>query len=395
MKILSPHNYPEFRISYGTHPGMTGKNNEDFADFIVFDANYPEEEMVLYLGIVADGVGGQSAGERASRLATETIKTYFEALERINIDNILIHINKAVVQANEALIDESNSDIELSGMATTVAIVAVLEGLLFTSHVGDSRIYIKRDDTMHQLTSDHSWVQEALEAGIITFEESLYHPNRNVIRRSLGTLDTVIVDQVMMSSSGTHFWQGMPIRSGDIILLCSDGLTDMITVEDISNSINTHYNDLEVGIEEMINKANAAGGKDNITVMLIGTGIDFQHNRMMPIPPPVNPVYHLEQFSLKTEPAAIESSHNHISPNATNFVVTVNSNKKKDMPQAVAAAPGGLEVRKLTPINVTNPAQDNASHEQFQRIMIRIVFILAGIATILLGTVIFMFILGQ
>lgn len=388
MKTLTLHDYSEFRISYGTHPGMTGKNNEDFVDIVAFDANYPDEEVVLYLGIVADGVGGQSAGERASRLATETIIDYFSHLDKISIDNILIHINKAVTKANNIVVEESNDIAEYSGMATTIAMVAILEGLLFTSHVGDSRIYMMRDDVLYQLTSDHSWVQEALEAGIISQDEAKTHPNRNVIRRSLGTLDTVIVDQVMMSSIGTHFWQGMPLRDGDHLLLCSDGLTDMISASAIRESVLRYKSDedLESTVAELITKANEAGGKDNITVMLLSTGQDFTHNKVMPIPPPVNPVYHIqEEGDLDEKITLADQPLTNINSNITNFVITVGNKKgQKEKNGTGEGSNNGKPVSRKA-------KQLSPQQAKFQKAMVRIVFLLAGIAMVLLMFVVYYF----
>lgn len=294
MKLIEENAVTDYLVSFGTHEGMVGKNNEDFVAFAAFDSGIKDVEspVIFHLAIVADGVGGQIAGERASRLATQTIVDYFVNLENITIEQVLVHLDKAVTLANKALIEEAASTPEYKGMATTVAIVVILEGLIFTSHVGDSRIYLYRNQELHQLTNDHSWVQEALEAGIITDDEARKHPNRNIIRRSLGTVDTVTADQVMMSGPNSHFWQGMPLRKDDLILVCSDGLTDMISETDIRNSIETHPEDVSPLALELIDKANHAGGRDNTSVMLIKTAEDFKANRMMPIPPSLKPIVH-------------------------------------------------------------------------------------------------------
>ncbi len=288
MKQLSNNAVSDFMVSYGTHAGMVGKNNEDYVAFAAFDTGGGEGDSpeILHLGIVADGVGGQTAGERASQVATNSIIAYFESIESMTIDDVGDHFEKAVTQANQAVIDEANEHTELKGMATTVAIVAILEGLLFTTHIGDSRIYLFRNDTLYQLTNDHSWVQEALQAGIISVEEARNHPNRNIIRRSLGTMKSVEVDQAMISAEGIHFWQGMPLRKDDAVLVCSDGLSDMINDYDIKLSIEREDTEVSEMVVELIDKANEAGGRDNITVILFKPATSFKPNRMMPIPPP-------------------------------------------------------------------------------------------------------------
>ena len=294
MKQIENNAVADLLISFGTHAGMVGKNNEDFVAFAAFDSGMEDVEspIIFHLGIVADGVGGQTAGERASRLATNTIVSYFADLESLTIEQVSVHLDKAVSLANTTVIQEAKEVPELKGMATTIAIVAILEGLLFTAHVGDSRIYLFRNETLYQLTNDHSWVQEALEAGIINNDEARNHPNRNIIRRSLGTVDNVTIDQVMMSGQNNHFWQGMPLRKEDTIIVCSDGLTDMISDYDVQLSLEEHTLQMSDLVVELIDKANHAGGKDNTTVMAIKTADNFKPNRMMPIPPSLKPVVH-------------------------------------------------------------------------------------------------------
>lgn len=294
MKQVEENGITNYLISFGTHEGMVGKNNEDFVTFVAFDSGIKNLDTpeIFHLGIVADGVGGQIAGERASRLATQTVITYFSELEEVNAEQVLVHLEKAVTLANKTLHEEAANSPEFRGMATTIAIIAVLEGLVFTTHVGDSRIYLYRNEELHQLTNDHSWVQEALEAGIITDDEARNHPNRNIIRRSLGTLETVTADQVMMSGPNNHFWQGMPLKNHDLLLICSDGLTDMIDDSDIQNSIRDKKGNTSALVFDLIEKANDAGGRDNTSVLLMQTSENFKANRLMPIPPTLEPVVH-------------------------------------------------------------------------------------------------------
>ena len=297
MKQIENNAISDLLVTFGTHEGMVGKNNEDFVVFAAFDSGIAdhngEAPSLFHLGIVADGVGGHSAGERASRLAASTIISYFAELKSLTLEQVNAHLSQAVMQANIALIDESTMEPTLRGMATTIAIVAIFDGLLFTAHIGDSRVYLYRKGALYQLTNDHSWVQEALEAGVITAEEARNHPHRNIIRRSLGTIEHVELDQVMMSSEDSHFWQGMPLSKNDMLLICSDGLTDMITDADIKLSLEAHAEQLPELIVELIDKANHAGGRDNTAVMVLKTSDTFRPNQTSPIPKPPQQVVHV------------------------------------------------------------------------------------------------------
>lgn len=272
-------------IGFGTHEGMTGKNNEDSVSFVLYET----ADSLLYLAIVADGVGGQSAGELASTMAIETVEQYFDQLPEVSLDNLLDHIATAIQRANKIVFDLAEQDTDMHGMATTIVIGAILEGLLFTAHVGDSRAYLWRDEKLIQLTKDHSWVQEAMEAGLITNEEARVHPNRNIIRRSLGSLENVDVDRTMISSFDPPIWTGMPLKPRDMVLLCSDGLTDMITDYDVSLSLEKHRGALPAGVTELIDKANMSGGRDNITVLIIEASDRFEPHENPPFPEPEPP----------------------------------------------------------------------------------------------------------
>ena len=279
-------------IGHGSHEGMVGKNNED--SYIALCYNFPveseEKRKTFHLNIVADGVGGQSAGERASKLTIETIEAYFDELEEISTDDVLLHISQAVTQANTNVYEQAHSgDSDFEGMATTIVISAVLDGLLFTSHIGDSRAYLLRDDHFYVLSKDHSWVQEAIDAGLLTPEQAKRHPNRNIIRRSIGTIPFVEVDQNMNSPWEPQLWQGMPLQQGDKVLICSDGLNDMISDYNIKASLTNTLENAQFRVEELIDKANRAGGRDNITVILLEVTPEFAVNTTQPIPPPEKP----------------------------------------------------------------------------------------------------------
>lgn len=272
----------ELNIGQGSHEGMSGKANEDSLGVFAWKSG---DRQKLILGVVADGVGGQIAGEVASRVAVETIDSYFSSLNRI--DNINNHLEESIIAANKAVFQESQENPDFRGMSTTIAMTAFIDDHLFMAHVGDSRIYLYRDGRLRQISVDHTWAQEAIEAGLLSPEQAKKHPNRNVIRRHLGGSVEVEVDHRLVlepgqSSVAARANQGMVVREGDTLLICSDGLTDMISDQSVLESLYNHYFDLDTAVSELIDKANAAGGKDNITVVIV---------QAPPVgPPPIAPV---------------------------------------------------------------------------------------------------------
>ena len=256
----------QVKVGHGTHAGMTGKENEDSYGFFAWT---DDQGRSLHLGVVADGIGGQTAGELASSMAVQAVKEYFD--RQHSVDNMSRHLERAIMTANMAVYEHSQANPQFSGMGSTMVLVAFVEDKLFTAHVGDSRIYRLRDGTLQQLSVDHTWAQEAIEAGFLTREQAKTHPNRNVIKRYLGGTPDVEVDHRLVLDSSqpsaqTARNQGTKLQKGDLLLLCSDGLTDMITDAAVFASLTTHQQ-LQPAVDELIQKANEAGGKDNITVV--------------------------------------------------------------------------------------------------------------------------------
>ncbi len=259
----------KLKVGYGTHEGMSGKHNEDFLGVFAWKISDSE---TFYLGVVADGVGGQTAGEVASHLTVTTIQEYFDKLPQL--DDVSKHLEQSILAANEVVYKASQENSEYRGMSTTVAMAAIFDNGLYTAYVGDSRLYLMRDGRLIQISVDHTWAQEAIEAGLLTREEAKTHPNRNVIRRHLGgglnvQVDHRLVLQPGQSPSGTEANQGTPLHPSDTILICSDGLTDMIGDDLVHESLHSHFYDLPTASSELIDKANRAGGRDNITVVIL------------------------------------------------------------------------------------------------------------------------------
>lgn len=224
------------------------------------DAFYAPENMnEPLLFIVADGMGGHNAGEVASRLAVEEISSYIKARyeSRTLQEELALLIDEAFMAANEKIYRLSVGSEEWAGMGTTATAALFKDGKVYIGHVGDSRAYLLRDGALRQLTRDHSLVWQLMEEGRLTAQEMRYHPMRNVITRALGVYDRVEVD------ISTHEY-----KSGDIFLLCSDGLTNMLEDEKIKEII-LKTDSIEAAVDKLLQAANNSGGHDNITVELI------------------------------------------------------------------------------------------------------------------------------
>jgi protein phosphatase len=222
-----------------------------------------------HLFVVADGMGGHAAGEIASKVAVESINEFvcltggdeeitwpFGLDENISYDGN--RLKTAIRYANRKVLEATKEKSEYEGMATTVAAVLVDGDTANLGHVGDSRVYLVRDGEITQLTSDHSWVNEQIQSGVISPDQARTHPLRNVVTRALGGKPDLQVDMQQHKAKG-----------GDILLLCSDGLTTMITDEDIARVVREAGGDVEKAAQALVASANAKGGEDNITVLLI------------------------------------------------------------------------------------------------------------------------------
>jgi protein phosphatase len=201
--------------------------------------------------VVADGMGGAQAGEVASALAVEEFQQ--ELPEQGSAEE---RLSTRIREANRRIYERSRVEHEHAGMGTTLTAVYVDDDDLAVAHVGDSRAYIFRDGTLTRLTQDHSLVEELVRQGKLTEEQAAEHPQRSIITRALGIELDVEVDT----------WT-YPARAGDVILLCSDGLTSMISEERVREILASHDN-LDAAADALINEANEAGGRDNITVVL-------------------------------------------------------------------------------------------------------------------------------
>jgi serine/threonine protein phosphatase PrpC len=200
---------------------------------------------------IADGMGGAQAGEVASRLAASALKE--SGAKTLGGER---RISDLIQEANRRVYDRSSTDPNTSGMGTTITVALVENGNVAFGHVGDSRAYLIRDGRMEQVTEDHSLVNELMKSGKLSREEAESHPQRSVITRALGTDPDVDVDTFTIEA-----------KTGDVFLLCSDGLTDMVGEREILELVERNRRDIEAGLKGLVKAANRNGGEDNITVV--------------------------------------------------------------------------------------------------------------------------------
>jgi protein phosphatase len=207
--------------------------------------------------IVADGMGGHAAGEVASEMAVRIISREIGSLRGVTDDQAGERIQRAIVSANEAIFERTLSEHDKRGMGTTTTVLALLPGRYLVGQVGDSRAYLLRNGSFLQLTKDHSYVQEQVDAGLLTPEQARVHPYSNVITRCVGAGSEVVPDLYF----GT-------LNAGDVLLLASDGLTGMLEDEQLARILEAGEGP-QSWVDRMIAEANRRGGLDNITAIIV------------------------------------------------------------------------------------------------------------------------------
>ena len=254
-----------------TDVGRTREHNEDrflVADLTRKDASLLPQVRQHDLGergslfVVADGMGGAAAGELASQMATDTIFAHllraWIAETEATPQRFAHRLKEAVEVANSSIHAHAKAHPEVKGMGTTTTAAGVLGDHLYLTQVGDSRAYLVRGSSIRQLTSDHTFVNEQVRAGALSASEARRHPARNILTRAVGSQEEVEPDMVEQD-----------LKAGDIILLCSDGLTTMAEDDDILETVAAHSDDPEAGCRALVDLANERGGDDNVTVVLV------------------------------------------------------------------------------------------------------------------------------
>jgi serine/threonine protein phosphatase PrpC len=284
-----------------THPGMTGKQNEDRFAVSAYRVAAGNPTPSVF-AVIADGIGGHRGGELAAEMAVNSIShsvAQSDAFEPVNT------LRRAVQAASQAIIAQAINEPQHLGMGTTCACAWVIGRRLYTASVGDSRIYMLRDTTIRQLTTDHTWIQEAIDKGILSAEQLRERPNIHVIRRYLGSAIPPEADLRMRvrgdeTDTQAEANQGLLLHPGDRLLLCTDGLTDEVNNEEIRAAVagldvsihpgrslltkirkafgvSAQASDLPDGsgqqlksaAQALVELANSRGGFDNVTIVLM------------------------------------------------------------------------------------------------------------------------------
>jgi serine/threonine protein phosphatase PrpC len=233
-----------------TDIGMCRKINED--------NYYASPESPFPYAIIADGMGGHKAGEIASMMVIDVVKNHLE--NKINENQNYVElgetIRRAFIKANSIIYKYSAEHYKIMGMGTTATLAMIYGDRIITAHVGDSRAYMIDKDGIKQITKDHSYVQELVSMGKITPEEAKHHPKKNFITRAMGAEETIKVDISINQ------------YNGEKILLCTDGLTNFVTDEEIRNAM-LQPGSLQKKAENLVQTANSRGGSDNITIVVL------------------------------------------------------------------------------------------------------------------------------
>jgi len=248
-----------------SHPGMVRTHNEDSV-FVDADAG---------LAVLADGMGGYSAGEVASGIAVNVISTGLlqelktgRELSKVDIASGLSHaallLQQQIALANKGIYEAAQARPECAGMGTTLVSTVFFQNRVSIGHIGDSRCYRLRADKFEQLTHDHSLLQEQIDSGMLTVEQAKFSLNKNLVTRALG------IEAVVPADIAEY-----RVEADDVYLMCSDGLTDMVEPDTVREVVTAKRTDLAEAAAELIDVANQNGGRDNISVILVRVPADF------------------------------------------------------------------------------------------------------------------------
>ena len=262
-------------VAAQSHKGMKkGKNNEDRYAISSYSLDDEKKTPALF-AIVSDGVGGHLAGEVAAEMVVNYVS---DAIAGSDAQDPLEIMEQAVCDASLAVHQLAAEDEEKFGMGATCVCAWVIDRRLYAASVGDSRLYLMRGAVIQQLSTDHTWIQDALDKGVLTPEQARNHPNAHVIRQYVGGKNLPSVDFRLRYFSSAPKGeekadakksnQGLRLKAGDTLLLCSDGLTDLVWDDEILEIVRTEK-DLESAAQKLIDTANERGGHDNITVVLL------------------------------------------------------------------------------------------------------------------------------
>ncbi len=264
---MIPSDSSHLTVAALSHPGEVREINEDRLSVTSYTRE--SDKAPVTLAIVADGIGGHQAGEVAAQIAVDQIT---DDIAKGSGEDPVAELSEAIITAGRLISESATRDEALQGMGSTIATAMVVERRLFIVSVGDSRTYLIRSGEIRQISIDHTWVQEAINHGILTPEEARNHPNAHVLHRHLGGDRDPIPDLRLRlsadeSDEASQTNQGMSLAIHDQILLCSDGLTDLVEDHEILEVVSTRSP--EEAASALVDMARARGGHDNITMVII------------------------------------------------------------------------------------------------------------------------------
>ena len=239
----------QIKVGARTDVGMVRSGNED--NF------FAEADATRGVFVVADGMGGHAAGEVASEMAVQIVARNLLPLQSVNAEGASTTVAQALKDANRAIYERMLAEVDKQGMGTTLSVLVMSDSGYLIGQIGDSRIYLLRDGALVQITKDHSYVQEQVDAGLLTPEQARYHPYSNVITRCVGASDEVEAD----------IYAG-PTRPGDVFLVASDGLTGMVDDRRLQQLLLARSGPGRI-VDALIAEANNRGGLDNITAIVV------------------------------------------------------------------------------------------------------------------------------
>ncbi len=229
-----------------------GEKRQINQDYIFCDENSVGGLPNLF--IVADGMGGHNAGDYASRFCVEV---FTEQIRKNQIKTPIGMISEALQFTNDLLLEEARINHSLKGMGTTFVAATIIDSVMYVANIGDSRLYVIGDG-MKQVTEDHSLVEEMVKTGELDRKDMRFHPNKNIITRALGANANVVPDYFEIN-----------LKTDDTVLICSDGLTNMLDDQEIMKIVKQYPEDLEKAAKTLVERANENGGKDNISIVLV------------------------------------------------------------------------------------------------------------------------------
>lgn len=250
-----------------SHPGEKRSTNED--RYAVINYRTEVENRPAVLAVVADGIGGHRAGEVAAQI---TVDTVVNNLTPKKVNNPVTQLKEAVIDAGRAVMQASQEEPEREGMGSTIAAAWIIDSRLYTTSAGDSRIYLLQGNNFRQISIDHTWVQEAIDYEIITPDDAKDHPQAHVLRRYIGSRELPKPDMRLRlrddeSDAQSEANQGLRLHQDDQILLCSDGLTDLVEDSEILEALRTQSP--REAVISLVGLARERGGHDNITIVLL------------------------------------------------------------------------------------------------------------------------------